>query len=307
MRACLRARLRSGGSAISRLGRVAAAGFKTGGVLLALLFPATTCAATSVDGTVRALPRVMSTNLCADVLVLSLADPSQIVSVSRKSQDARRTSLHALAQRFASNDGGAEEVIAQRPDIVLVSRRWQARHQASLFERHGIEVLTVPFPNTWEGIFSSTRHIAWQLGRPEAGDALVADVQARIARLQVAPRPARALYLRPNGGSAGAGTYVDVVFQAAGIRNHAAEAGRSGWGRVTLESLIADPPEVIVLSNMINDSAYARSSFSRHALMQTLLAERPLIRMDGNDWGCSNWQLIEAAEEIAAQLGRLRP
>ena len=34
MRACLRARLRSGGSAISRLGRVAAAGFKTGGVLL---------------------------------------------------------------------------------------------------------------------------------------------------------------------------------------------------------------------------------------------------------------------------------
>ena len=76
---------------------------------------------------------------------------------------------------------------------------------------------------------------------------------------------------------------------------------------MALESLIADPPEVFVLSNMINDSAYARSSFSRHALMQTLLAERPLIRMDGNDWGCSNWQLIEAAEEIAAQLGRLRP
>lgn len=276
-------------------------------MLLTFVLATLPYAAVSATDAGRPLPRVMSTNLCADVLVLSLADPSQIVSVSRKSQDARRTSLHALAQRFASNDGGAEEVIAQRPDIVLVSRRWQARHQASLFERHGIEVLTVPFPNTWEGIFSSTRHIAAQLGRAEAGDALVADVQARIARLQANPHHARALYLRPNGGSAGAGTYVDVVFQAAGVRNHAAEAGRSGWGRVALESLIADPPEVIVLSNMINDSAYARSSFSRHALMQTLLAERPLIRMAGNDWGCSNWQLIEAAEEIAAQLGRLRP
>lgn len=276
-------------------------------MLLTFVLATLPYAAVSATDAGRPLPRVMSTNLCADVLVLSLADPSQIVSVSRKSQDARRTSLHALAQRFASNDGGAEEVIAQRPDIVLVSRRWQARHQASLFERHGIEVLTVPFPNTWEGIFSSTRHIAAQLGRAEAGDALVADVQARIARLQTNPHHARALYLRPNGGSAGAGTYVDVVFQAAGVRNHAAEAGRSGWGRVALESLITDPPEVIVLSNMINDSAYARSSFSRHALMQTLLAERPLIRMAGNDWGCSNWQLIEAAEEIAAQLGRLRP
>ena len=276
-------------------------------MLLTFVLATLPYAAVSATDAGRPLPRVMSTNLCADVLVLSLADPSQIVSVSRKSQDARRTSLHALAQHFASNDGGAEEVIAQRPDIVLVSRRWQARHQASLFERHGIEVLTVPFPNTWEGIFSSTRHIAAQLGRAEAGDALVADVQARIARLQTNPHHARALYLRPNGGSAGAGTYVDVVFQAAGVRNHAAEAGRSGWGRVALESLITDPPEVIVLSNMINDSAYARSSFSRHALMQTLLAERPLIRMAGNDWGCSNWQLIEAAEEIAAQLGRLRP
>ncbi len=288
-------------------GRVGAAGWKLGRVLLAFVLATLPYAAVSAADAGRPLPRVMSTNLCADVLVLSLADPSQIVSVSRKSQDARRTSLHALAQHFASNDGGAEEVIAQRPDIVLVSRRWQARHQASLFEHHGIEVLTVPFPNTWEGIFSSTRHIAAQLGRAEAGDALVADVQARIARLQANPHHARALYLRPNGGSAGAGTYVDVVFQAAGVRNHAAEAGRSGWGRVALESLIADPPEVFVLSNMINDSAYARSSFSRHALMQALLAQRPLIRMDSNDWGCSNWQLIEAAEEIAAQLGRLRP
>ena len=288
-------------------GPVRTAGLKLERVLLAFVLATLPCAAVSADGVGHPLPRVMSTNLCADVLVLSLADPSQIVSVSRKSQDVRRTSLHALAQRFASNDGSAEEVIAQRPDIVLVSRRWQARHQASLFERHGIEVLTVPFPNTWDAIFSSTRHIAAQLGRAEAGDALVADVHARIARLQANPRRARALYLRPNGGSAGAGTYVDVVFQAAGVRNHAAEAGRSGWGRVALESLIADPPEVFVLSNMINDSAYARSSFSRHALMQTLLAERPLIRMDGNDWGCSNWQLIEAAEEIAAQLGRLRP
>ena len=253
------------------------------------------------------LPRVMSTNLCADVLVLSLADPSQIVSVSRKSQDPRRTSLAGLAQRFAANDGSAEEVIAQQPDIVLVSRRWQARHQASLFERHGIEVLTVPSPSDWEGIFSSTRHIASRLGRADTGEARVADVQARIARMQTTPHPMRALYLRPNGGSAGAGTYVDVVFKAAGVRNHAAEAGRSGWGRVSLETLIADPPEVFVLSNMLNDTAYARSSFSRHALMQALLAQRPVVQMDGNDWGCSNWQLIEAAEEIAAQLGRLRP
>ena len=254
-----------------------------------------------------ALPRVMSTNLCADMLVLGLADPAQIVSVSRKSQDPRRTDMYEQARRHPVNDGSAEEVLALRPDVVLASRRWQARHQAALFERHGIEIVTVPYPTDWDGIFASTRQIAGRLGRSAAGEALVANVQARIAHLQASTHPACALYLRPNGGSAGAGTYVDAVLQAAGVRNHAAESGRRGWGRVALEEVITDPPDVFVVSSMLNDTAYARSGFARHPLMRTLLAERPVVRMDGNDWGCSNWQLIEAAEDIAAQLARLSP
>lgn len=269
----------------------------------ALLLAALPAFAGGADG---ALPRVMSTNLCADVLALSLADPAQIVSVSRKSQDPRRSSLHERARHHAANDGSAEEVLARRPDVVLASRRWQARHQAALFARHGIEIITVPFPTDWDGIFASTRHIAARLGRTAAGEALVADVQARIARLQAAAQPVRALYLRPNGGSAGAGTHVDAVFQAAGVRNHAAESGRRGWGRIALEDVVADPPDVFVVSNMVNDSAYARSGFARHPLLRALLARRPVVHMDGNDWGCSNWQLVEAAEDIAAQLGRLR-
>ncbi|WP_068635291.1 ABC transporter substrate-binding protein [Thauera butanivorans] len=254
-----------------------------------------------------ALPRVMSTNLCADMLVLGLAEPAQIVSVSRKSQDPRRTAMYEQARRHPANDGSAEEVLALRPDLVLASRRWQARHQAALFERHGIGIVTVPYPTDWNGIFASTRHIAGRLGRAAAGEALVADVQARIAHLQASTHPARALYLRPNGGSAGAGTYVDAVFQAAGVRNHATESGRRGWGRVALEDVVADPPDVFVVSSMLNDTTYARSGFARHPQMRTLLAERPVVRMDGNDWGCSNWQLIEAAEDIAAQLARLSP
>ncbi|THF64632.1 ABC transporter substrate-binding protein [Pseudothauera nasutitermitis] len=252
-----------------------------------------------------ALPRVMSTNLCADIVLLSLADAAQVVSVSARSQDPARSSLAALARRHASNDGTAEEVIAARPDVVLASRRWQARHQGALLARHGIRIVTVPFPDDWPGIFDSTRKIGVAIGREAAAEALIAELEGRLAALRPAqpedaPRaPLRALYLRPNGGTAGAKTHVDAVLRAAGLANHAALGGRVGWGRASLEEVVADPPELLVTSQMVHDTAYARAGFSRHPQLRALADGRPALALAHNDWGCSNWQLIEAAEELA--------
>lgn len=268
---------------------------------LLLLLPAPARAASGA----AALPRVMSTNLCADALVLGLADPAQIVSVSRKSQDPLRSSQAELAQRFPANDGSAEEVIALHPDVVLASRRWQARHQAGLFAAHRIRIVTVPTPRDWNEIFASTREIAAHIGRREAGEALVAATQARLAGLARPPQRTRALYLRPNGGSAGAGTHVDAVLDAAGLRNHAAESGHRGWGRIALENVVANPPDLFLLSSPVNDGALARSAYARHPLMRALLAQRPVVQLGGNDWGCSNYQLASAAERISAELVRL--
>lgn len=282
-------------------------GFARRAAVIGALAVSTAAVAASAAAPAAVLPRVMSTNLCADALALGLADSAQIVSVSRKSQDPARSSQAELARRFPANDGSAEEVLALRPDVVLASRRWQARHQATLFAAHGIRIVTVPSPNNWEDIFASTLTIATAIGRAEAGTALVADMQARLARLPRAAQPPSALYLRPNGGSAGANTHVDAVLNAAGARNHATESGRRGWGRIALEDVVANPPDLFVVSNMVNDSAYARSTFARHPRLRALLAERPVVRLDHNDWGCSNYQLVGAAEQISAALLSLAP
>lgn len=251
------------------------------------------------------LPSVVSTNLCADILALSLAAPEQLLSVSHKSRDPRVSSMPDRARQFPANGGTAEEVIALRPDIVLASRRWQSRYPRELFQRHGIEVVVVPFPVDWPQILDSTEALAARLDRRDAGMALAADVRARLARLSETVRPHSALYLRPNGGSAGRDTYVDAVFAAAGVRNHAADAGRRGWGGYALEELVADPPDLIVEGELLRDTAYAKSTFARHPRIRQLMASRPVLRMRGNHWGCSNWQLIEAAEDIAAQIDAL--
>ena len=252
------------------------------------------------------LPTLMSTNICADTLALSLADPSQILSLSRQSQDAQRFSMVAQAKNFPSNLATAEDVLHSKPQIVLASRRWNARHQTALLKRYNVQIVTVPFPTDWDSIFSSTRQMGKALGREPAAQALLKNLSERLAQLHQTARPFNALYLRPNGGSAGKQTHVDAVLTAAGLRNHATALGLHGWGRIDLERIVQNPPDIFITPGLVNDVAYARSGLSRHPQMQKLLQRIPVVALAHNDWGCSNWLLIEAAESVAAQVDALQ-
>lgn len=254
----------------------------------------------------QVLPTLMSTNICADTLALSLADPAQIVSLSRQSRDAQRFSMAEQAKAFPVNDASAEDVVHLQPQLVLASRRWNARHQTALLKRYGTKIVTIPFPTDWEGIFSSTLKVGHAMGRDAAANVLVNKLKIRLNALQVVQRPWNVLYLRPNGGSAGVKTHVDAVLTAAGFRNHATALGLTGWGRIDLERILVNPPDVLVTPALANDMAYARSALGRHPQMRRLMEQVPVVGLAHNDWGCSNWQLIEAAESLAAQVDALQ-
>jgi iron complex transport system substrate-binding protein len=251
-------------------------------------------------------PTVASTNVCADVLALALTDKAQLLSVSAQSHDPRVSPMPEQAAAFPANRATAEEIIALHPDIVLASKRWPGRHQEPLLTRHGTRIGLVPYPLTWEAVFESTHRIGGWLQRDAAADALVADVQQRLQRLQAKPRPYRVLHVRPNGRCAGKGTQVDMVFAAIGVTNHADALGCVGWGQLSLETLLANPPDIFVVADGVRrEQAHAHSFQSRHPLMRRLMAMRPVLHVSSTHWGCSNWLLIEAAEKIAAQIDRL--
>jgi iron complex transport system substrate-binding protein len=253
-----------------------------------------------------ALPSVASTNVCGDALALTLADDAQLLSLSARGRDPRVSPRPERALRFPSNRGSAEEILALGPRIALVSGRWPGRRQAALFARRGTALAVVPYPLTWDEVFESTRRVGGWLGREAAAEAIIADVRQRLRRLKETPRPYKALHVRPNGRCAGEGTQVDMVLRAVGVSNHAAALGCAGWGHAALEKLLADPPDIfIVAGGERGDAAHARSFHARHPLMRRLMASRPVVRVSSAHWGCSNWLLIDAAEEIAAAIDRL--
>src|ERR1700716_116531 len=66
-------------------------------------------------------PRVASMNLCTDQLLIPLADPEQILGLSRFSHDAWQSFAADDARRYPILSGSAEDVLVLKPDIVVAS------------------------------------------------------------------------------------------------------------------------------------------------------------------------------------------
>ena len=76
-----------------------------------------------VAGAAPAVPRrVVSINLCADELLLALADPGQIASLSVYATDPDLSTVVAEAAAFPHHAASAESVVALAPDLVLAGR-----------------------------------------------------------------------------------------------------------------------------------------------------------------------------------------
>ncbi|WP_462320304.1 ABC transporter substrate-binding protein [Halochromatium sp.] len=260
--------------------------------------------------TPAALPVVVSTNLCADLLLLRLGAPGQIRSVSYQAQNPAQSPVAELARQYPANRGAVEELLYFDPEIALTYLGWSGRPHAELLAEQGIRVITLPYPRTIEDAFSMTTEIAQAIGRSAAGQRAVTLARARIQALSDAAatwdRAPRVLYLRPNGGTAGSDTYVDAMLRLLDLRNLATDKGIRGWGTLPLEQLIADPPDLFLLGYFDQAQPLSKSRYGRHPLLGKLLAQVPSIQLPSSTaWGCGGLELIDAAAQIAEQLAAL--
>lgn len=176
----------------------------------------------------RAAERVVSLNLCTDQLLVQLA-PEDVAGLTTLSRDASISYVAEAAQHLPIVRADAEAVLLLHPDLVLAGP-YGAQTTVTLLRELGRHVVMLPLPENFAGIRQETRDLARLLGVPSRGDALITQMDARLAAL---PHPAHlptALLWQPRGYTAGPGTLGDAVLRAAGLRNVGTGA-ESGWRR----------------------------------------------------------------------------
>lgn len=251
-------------------------------------------AALSLAGAATAAPRVMSLDYCADQYVLALSPRDSIVGLSHRADDPdsfMREYAHGLPVRRAT----VEAVVAARPDVVV--RYWggDARLEAML-ARRGIAVLKVDEATGFEDVRANIRRVAAGLDQIPAGERMIAAMDAKLARARGAWDGAPALYFTPGGFTAGPGTLVHAILEAAGLKGVAGP----GYAPVSLESLVMNPPAAMVLG-FFDDftNAMVRWGAGRHHALQRLVDERAAGALPSSIAGCPAWFAADGALMLA--------
>lgn len=212
-------------------------------------------------------PTIVSLNPCLDAILVEVAPPSQVLALSHYSRDPGSSSIPVgVASRYGVTGGTAEEVIAARPDLVMASIYLPQPTRAAL-ERAGLRIATFGSPVTLAESLAQVREVAALAGRKAQGEALA----HRIAAPASPPGgKIDALLWQPGEIVAGENTLIAELLRQEGFASHAARRGLKQADGVHLETILADPPSVLLVAG---DAAGQRHPLMRGAFKHMLVAD----------------------------------
>jgi iron complex transport system substrate-binding protein len=274
------------------------------------LFAAAT--ALAIAGATAAAPakpqRVMSLNLCTDQILLQLLPPERIASVTYLSRGPDTGWPAVDASRVAVNYGTSEEVLAQRPDLVVAGTTSTLATRALLREV-GTPLLELPGAESFADIRKITRTIAHALGEDEKGEALLRRMDATLAELdRTAPaKPITVVAWDGGGNVPGPSTLFDAILTAAGAVNVATRLNQNtiygNYSGFDLEQLVALNPELVIYGASGNGRRDQVHQQVQHRVVRKLFSGRQ-ITYNETLFRCGLPQSADAAKQLRESMQR---
>jgi iron complex transport system substrate-binding protein len=265
------------------------------------------CAWAAVGAPAKADParRVVSFNVCADQLVVALADPAQVAGLSPYATDPTLSAVAAEARAYRRIQWHAESVVPLDPDLVLVGPRDRSVTQR-LLGALGFRVVSVDFVSTIAAAREQIRTVAALLGHPERGEQLLSRLDAAQARLATVPRPraSTALLIGHNGYTEGPTSLAAGLIAEAGLKPPAgAPPGMGGF--VPLESLVMMRPDLLVMHSVIEVPRDQGSLYLTHPVVKELYPPSRRIILPVRYTMCGGPGLVAGLDHLADQLTML--
>ncbi|WP_366554626.1 ABC transporter substrate-binding protein [Aquibaculum sediminis] len=250
--------------------------------------------------------RIVSLNLCADELLLRLADREDIASITFLAADSRVSSVSDQVGDLPLNRGRAEEILPLKPDLVL-AEPYTTRSTVELLRRLEVPILDVAVPSTLEEVEAQVAEVSAALGWPDRGQAMIESMrqaQASLGPPLEGPRPLAAVY-RPNGFLVGPGTLVDEILRLAGFRNLASEGLQNHNGVLSIETLLWHRPDLLVLNSIEEPMPSLAHEVLSHPALEDAFPDMQRVVVHPALWSCGGPGLMEALTKLRSAAKRL--
>lgn len=262
-------------------------------------------------------PSVLSINLCADQMVMLLAEPSQIKALSGLSTDPAGSYFHLQARQYPQVEMQAEDILPLAADVVL-SGPYTPRHTLQLLSELGLRVESLKIANSLEDMLANMRRVGVLL-KQEAKAALMeesllarlSEIDRRVTVLDTRmrnsgrSRPKAAVY-DANGYTAGPRSLRGEAITLAGWHNVAKDKDIDLYGVIHLEELIQLAPDALI------ESPYSADTYSRGQMIATHPALRKsglnpiVVSLPSNQTICAGPWSVDLVAKLVEERQRLQ-
>ena len=252
------------------------------------------------------LPRIASMNVCTDQLLLSLADPGQILGLGRFSRDAWQSFAAVDARRYPTLSGGAEDVLVLKPDVVVASL-FDKRSTRELLKEKGLRLAEFAVPRNLDEVKAQIREMGDIAGHGDRAAAEIARLDAAMARARraVTDKHYRVLPLSRRGWVTGRDSLVSSLLTETGLFNAASDLGAGSGGFASLEAIVNAQPDFLLVSEAGDRAEDDGRAFLLHPALERLYPPQKRIVIPERLTVCGGVMLADALDVLVNELKRV--
>nr|WP_146691257.1 ABC transporter substrate-binding protein [Bradyrhizobium canariense] len=252
------------------------------------------------------LPRIASMNVCTDQLLLTLADPGQILGLSRFSRDPWQSWAASDARRYRILSGGAEDILVLKPDVVVASL-FDKRSTREFLKEKGFHLVEFGVPRSLDEVKDQIRRMGAVVGHPDRATAEIARLDDAITRARQAAtgKHYSVLPLSRRGWVSGSDSLVSSLLSEAGLFNAAGDLGVTSGGYASLEAIVSARPDFIVVSEAGDHAEDEGSAFLLHPALERFYPPSKRIVIPEQLTVCGGVMLADALDVLVKELKRV--
>jgi iron complex transport system substrate-binding protein len=245
--------------------------------------------------------RIVSLNKCTDQLLLALVEPSRIASVSPIGSDELSFLAEEL-KRLPANSGRGESVLLTNADLVLTGP-FESHSRRELLRRQGFEVMVIGLWRSLAEGRAQIRELSARLGTEARGEALIGAIDAALAKSRnAAPARRSVLALQHRGYTPGDSGILDELIRHVGLEPYSERLGLAHGGTVSLERLVADPPDYLLMSEGDRAAIDQGSALLQHPALDAAVPPERRLYLPGRLTICGGPATPFAIEALAAEV-----
>lgn len=248
--------------------------------------------------------RIVSLNLCTDQLLMMLVDANRIVGVSYLARRRSSSAMAAHAQSLPITYGGAEDVIMLQADLILAGT-YSTRATVHMLKKLKHNVIVVAPARNFTDVLKNIRLIAKAVGEVRKGEQLIGQLQLALNKTPLngvvqttsKPNPVAAL-VYSRGYTSGTGTLANQILLEGGFYNLAQKLGFAGSAKVSMESLLVEQPDAIVLGRKDFGGDDLAHEIFHHPALEKILNSTPSMTLADKYWVCGTPYILKAVQRV---------